>query len=173
MILLNVLQVFMQIVFLKCYKSKYLLYLGTSSEHCVQEITAHFKVSDMMHDCDIRTDPNCWGPNITDYTGIELIYAAGHCHAPSCISMELYHADTGRLLCSHYPVFGKTHEVMDELGYIAIPPCLWGQEEEGLVSPTYLPYDANLLSIKRNNNTYTHYGEMAMWQMRGILANEP
>ena len=49
----------------------------------------------MMHkDCDIRNDPNCWGPNLTNYTGIELIYAAGHCHAPSCISMELYHADT-------------------------------------------------------------------------------
>jgi len=145
---------------------------GTPSEQCVQEITAHFKVSDMMQNCDIRTNPNCWGPNITDYTGIELIYAAGHCHAPSCISMELYHADTGRLLCSHYPVFGKTHEVMDELGYLAIPPCLWGQEEEGLLSPIYLPYDANLLSIKRNNNTYTHYGEMASWQMRGVLANK-
>ena len=60
---------------------------------------------------------------------------------------------------------------MDELGYLAIPPCLWGTEEEGLLAPVYLPYDANLTSIKRNNNTYTHYGEMAMWQMRGILAN--
>ena len=60
---------------------------------------------------------------------------------------------------------------MDELGYLAIPPCLWGTEEEGLLTPVYLPYDANLTSIKRNNNTYTHYGEMAMWQMRGILAN--
>merc|ERR1719342_122328 len=120
---------------------------GTPSEQCIHEITANFKVSDMMQkDCDIRNDPNCWGPNITNYTGIELIYAAGHCHAPSCISMELYHADTGRLLCSHYPVFGKTHEVMDELGYLAIPPCLWGQEEEGLVSPVYLPYDAKLTS---------------------------
>ena len=42
---------------------------------------------------------------------MELIYAAGHCHAPSCISMELYHADTGMLLCSHYPVYGETHQV--------------------------------------------------------------
>ena len=122
-----------------------------------------------MQDCDIRTNPNCWGPNVTDYQGINLIYAAGHCHAPSCISMELYHADTGMLLCSHYPVFGKSHEVMDEEGYLAIPPCLWGEEDEGLVSPVFLPYDANLTSIKRNNNTYTHYGEMASWQMRGVL----
>ena len=60
---------------------------------------------------DIRPNSNCWGPNITEYSGVELIYAAGHCHAPSCISMELYHADTGMLLCSHYPVYGETHQV--------------------------------------------------------------
>ena len=40
------------------------------------------------------------------------------------------------------------------------------------MEPVYLPYDANLLSIKRNNNTYTHYGEMAMWQMRGVLVKQ-
>jgi len=144
---------------------------GSPSDQCVHQITAHFKVSDMMQNCDIRTNPNCWGPGVSNFTGVELIYAAGHCHAPSCISMELYHADTGMLLCSHYPKYGHTHEVMDELGYLAIPPCLWGTEEEGLLTPVYLPYDANLTSIKRNNNTYTHYGEMAMWQMRGVLSN--
>ena len=54
------------------------------AEHCVHEITAHFKVSDMMQDCDVRTNPNCWG-DTKQYNGINLIYAAGHCHAPSCI----------------------------------------------------------------------------------------
>ena len=34
-------------------------------------------------------------------------------------------------------------------------------------------YDQNLTSIKWNNNTYGHYGEMAMWQMRGYQAYEP
>ena len=65
--------------------------------------------------------------------------------------MELYHADTGKLLCAHYPTYGKTHEVgaiqyraedscgfllsifisqvFDELGYLAIPPCIWGTEQ--------------------------------------------
>ena len=65
----------------------------------------------MHQDCDIRTNPNCWGPGVSNFTGVELIYAGGHCHAPSCISMELYHADTGMLLCSHYPVYGETHQV--------------------------------------------------------------
>merc|ERR1712117_545037 len=41
----------------------------TPSEQCVHEITAHFKVSDMLQDCDIRNNPNCWGPNLTEYTG--------------------------------------------------------------------------------------------------------
>ena len=91
---------------------------------------------------------------------------SGHCHAPSCLSMELYNADTGMLLCRHDPVYGKTHQarlflgniqdykigltwwgcfwaifkiirlinmkrwqVHDELGYVAIPPCLWGEQE--------------------------------------------
>jgi len=142
----------------------------TPAEDCVHEITAHFQVKDMMRECPLRKDPSCWG-NTTGYEGINLIYAAGHCHAPSCISMELYNADTGMLLCSHYPVYGKTHQVFDELGYLAIPPCLWGPETEGLTPPIFMPFDGNLTSIKRNNNTYTHYGEMASWQMRGILAN--
>merc|ERR1719369_264581 len=142
----------------------------TPTEDCVHEITAHFQVKDMMRECPLRKDPSCWG-NTTGYEGINLIYAAGHCHAPSCISMELYNADTGMLLCSHYPVYGKTHQVFDELGYLAIPPCLWGPETEGLAPPTFMPFNGNLTSIKRNNNTYTHYGEMASWQMRGILAN--
>ena len=55
------------------------------------------------------------------------------------------------------------------MGYIAIPPCLWGLEEEGLAQPPFLSFDTNLLSIKRNNNTNAHYGDMAMWQMRGVM----
>ena len=66
----------------------------------------------------------------------------------------------------------KCFQIFDELDYIAIPPCLWGPEEEGLTPPTFLSFDSNLLGIKKNNNTYAHYGEMAMWQMRGILVSE-
>jgi len=144
----------------------------TPSVDCVHEITAHFQVKDMMRECALRKDPSCWG-NTTGYDGINLIYAAGHCHAPSCISMELYNADTGMLLCSHYPVYGKTHDIFDELGYLAIPPCLYGPESEGLAPPTFIPFNGNLTSIKRNNNTYLHYGEMASWQMRGVLVDLP
>ena len=63
-------------------------------------------------------------------------------------------------------------QIFDELGYLDLPPCLWGSPNDGLISPEYLSYDTNLLSIKKNNNTYAHFGEMASWQMRGILANK-
>merc|ERR1712032_187606 len=37
-----------------------------------------------------------------------LIYAGGHCHAPACISIELYENSTGtpRLLCRQLPEYG-------------------------------------------------------------------
>ena len=53
-------------------------------------------------------------------------------------------------------------------GYIALPPCLWG-DDKGLNSSFLLPPNTELVSIKRNRNTKTgHYGEMASWQMRGV-----
>ena len=64
----------------------------------------------MIHQCDTRKGSSCSG-NITDFDGIHLIYAGGHCHAPSCISMELYNADTGKLLCHHSPVYGESDQV--------------------------------------------------------------
>merc|ERR1712232_952774 len=60
----------------------------------------------------------------------------------------------------------------DEHGFLAIPPCLWGDASEGLVEPELLTLDTTLLSIKRNNNTLPHTGEMASWQMRGILVRK-
>jgi len=138
---------------------------STPPSQCVQEITARWKVKDML-DCDPVKDPvNCTiGKN-----GVQLIYAGGHCHAPSCLSLELYNADTGQLICSQIPVFGQGVESrFDEPGYISIPPCLWGYDQ-GLVPPTTIYMDTNLLSVKRNNNTIGHYGEMASWQMRGVF----
>ena len=135
---------------------------GTPSSECAQEITARFQVKDLLY---CAFDPDCK----VEGKGIQLIYAGGHCHAPSCISMELYNQDTGELLCKQEPIFGRGgDDPFDEKGYLAIPPCLWGSPSEGLVPPTFLNWNTNLLSIKRNNNTYTHYGEMASWQVRKV-----
>jgi hypothetical protein len=141
---------------------------GVPPDQCIQVITSRWKVRNLIEDCD---GPWCAGKGSTDNTkteGIELIYAGPHCHAPSCLSMELYNADTGLLLCRVEPIFGETNEVYDEDGFLAMPPCLWGNEE-GLAPPELLSLDTTLLSIKRNNNTLPHTGEMASWQMRGIV----
>jgi len=136
---------------------------GTPSSSCVHEISAHFKVKDTIG-CDAN-NPHCW----EGFTGFELIYAGGHCHAPSCLSIELYNADTGELLCQQLPLSGTgSSSRFDELSYIALPPCLWGYED-GLMPPVRLQLETNLMSIKRNNNTFGHYGEMASWQMRGVF----
>jgi len=140
---------------------------------CVQVITSRWKVRSMMNDCSTRPDGGwCTGAgstnaNITD--GVQLIYAGPHCHAPSCLSMELYNADTGRLICRVEPMYGQSGEVFDEHGFLALPPCLWGEKSEGLQAPELLSLDTTLLSIKRNNNTLGHTGDMAIWQMRGVV----
>ena len=74
----------------------------------------------MVNQCDQRKGGECAG-NSTGFDGINLIYAGGHCHAPSCISMELFNADTGKLLCRHDPVYGQS----DEVKYIAFKRFAW------------------------------------------------
>ena len=142
----------------------------------IHTITSKWKVEDMVWGCNPReSSDHCTGGKNAEGrtpTGIELRYAGGHCHAPSCLSIELYNADTMELLCAQLPVYGEgnTHaDKFDEKGYVALPPCLWGGADEGLAPPVPLKYSTNLLSVKRNNATVGHYGEMASWQMRGIM----
>ena len=63
---------------------------------------------------------------------------------------------------------GQNTSKYDEKGYLKLNPCLWGNDT-GLLKPQFMSWDTNLTSIKTNNNTYAHYGEMASWQMRGII----
>jgi len=138
---------------------------NTSPPDCISEITARWKVSDML-DCDpVKNPGQC---QIGD-KGAQLIYAGGHCHAPSCLSLELYNLDTGNLICRQAPTYGKGSILpFDEKDYILISPCVWGNEP-GLTLPNTIYLNTSLLSVKRNNNTYGHYGEMASWQMRGVF----
>lgn len=104
-----------------------------------------------------------------------LIYAGGHCHAPACISIELYENSTGtpKLLCRQLPLYGKGNvsgDKYDEAGYLALPPCIWSDKGgEGLEPSVWLPPNTPMISIKKNRNTHIgHYGEMASWQMRAV-----
>ena len=49
--------------------------------------------------------------------GMRLVYAGGHCHAPSCLSIELYENSSGtpKLLCRQLPYYGQGHFPQDEL----------------------------------------------------------
>jgi len=135
---------------------------GTPPQECVHQITSRIQAKDMFFDC-MHGKSNCTG-----VIGMKLIYAGAHCHAPSCISMELYNLDTGTLICRQIPQIGTGRDTFDELDYLNVPPCLWGSPDEGLIPPPFLSLDTKLMAIKRNNNTYGHFGEMASWQMRGI-----
>lgn len=110
--------------------------------------------------------------------GMRLFYAGGHCHAPSCLSLELYRNDTGvpSLICRLLPKYGQGNfpaDKWDEAGYAALPPCLWGAADENLDPPQWLPKGTPLVSIKKNRNTHQgHFGEMASWQMRGVSFQE-
>mmetsp|Transcript_15463 Transcript_15463/g.36558 ORF Transcript_15463/g.36558 Transcript_15463/m.36558 type:complete len:894 (-) Transcript_15463:53-2734(-) len=118
---------------------------------CVHTITYHWTVSN-----------------------IRLIYAGGHCHAPSCLSIELYHnlSGTPQLLCRQLPKFGQGNfpkDKWDEAGYATLPPCLWSDEDPSLDNSVWLPANTPMISVKKNRNTFLgHYGEMASWQMRGV-----
>lgn len=150
---------------------------NTPPSQCIHVITSQWKVKDFVNDCSVADSPWCMGKGSSNETlteGVQLIYAAPHCHAPTCLSMELYHADTGQLLCSVNAIKGTSmDEVYNENGYLAIPPCLWSDDpaamDEGLQPPVLLPLNASLLSIKRANATFPHTGEMASWQMRGVI----
>lgn len=110
-------------------------------------------------------------------SNIRILYAGGHCHAPSCFSLNLYINDTSTgnmtLLCEQIPIPGKgnvTHDRFDDKGYIHIPPCLWSDDpSEGLDKSVWLPENTQLVSVTKKRNTHTgHFGEMASWQMRGV-----
>jgi len=108
---------------------------------------------------------------------MRLIYASGHCHAPACIGIWLYRNDPGHemeLLCHQAPIYGNgtghnsESGIYDEAGYLALPPCLFG-DEPGLHPSVLLPEKTELVSIKKNRNTHMgHFGEMASWQCRGF-----
>ena len=67
----------------------------------------------------------------------------------------------GKLICKQTPTYGKSlpataENPYDELGYIEVTPCLYGDEADGLEPPPYIKYGMNLTAIKRNNDTYSH-----------------
>ena len=145
----------------------------TDPELCVHQLVSEFKGRDMLSTgAGCMTQPStgaCIDTNriAAKYNGyFKLMYAAAHCHAPSCMSLELWDTDRNLLICRNEAVYGNGTEPMNEQGYlVAIPPCVWGDGEE-FETPPVLHLESNLTTIKRSNNTNGHWGVMALWQMR-------
>jgi hypothetical protein len=127
---------------------------GTAS---VGKITAHLTGAQMGLE-DTPKEWKSWSPFVM----------TPHCHAPSCIREELWNADTGEILCNmtaHYgnAKYGPLRGVFNEQDYVAILPCLYSNNQEGLQTPFVITADTNITAIKYFNNTYRHLGQMAQW----------
>jgi len=146
---------------------------GTPPERAVHAVHARFRARAMFTPCDARAEAYCADPRNVTSAGVQLVMAGGHCHAPACLSLELWNEDSGELLCRITPVRGAGDAPQDEAGYLWLPHCAWGDAADGLRPPPVLHLGTNLRAIKRANSTHYHYGVMAIWQMRGAFLPEP
>ena len=150
---------------------------GTPVSQCVHEIRAEARLADLVSsDCNPRSGLNALSPACKKGSvGFKPTFLGGHCHAPTCLSMELWNKDTGELICRNVPTWGTRRanatglHRFDEMGYLALPPCLWSDTHPGLPNPPLLKWDTVLYSVKRTNSTYGHTGEMSRWQGHGLL----
>ena len=153
---------------------------ATPPSECVHTIRSRFTGRDMLdvgRGCMVVGDASaCANVSRIEAGGgaFALTYAAAHCHAPACLSMELWDADSGELVCRNEPTLGTGEGgVHDERGFVVgIAPCLWGGAAEGLRPPPRIRLDGNYTSVKRVNSTNGHWGVMALWQCRGAYLDD-
>jgi hypothetical protein len=153
---------------------------ATDREKCVHQIKSVFTGRDFLsrgNGCMVNSmadsDSCLDADRIAQQDGgyFRLVHAAAHCHAPACMSVELWNDDTGELLCRNEPSYGDGSGPHQVKGYImGIPPCVWGRGSSAgggqLREAPRLHLDSNLSTIKRANNTNGHWGVMALWQNR-------
>lgn len=94
---------------------------ATDPAKCVHRIQSWFQGKDFLSKgsgCMVGGDPNaCMDPKrvaARDRGYFKLMYAAAHCHAPSCQSMELWDLDKKKLLCRNDARIGQGDTPMDE-----------------------------------------------------------
>ena len=121
---------------------------GTPVEKCTHEITGVVTVpGDKMH----------------------FVGAHYHCHAPTCLKMEIYNNATGELICAEETYHGQGNNInkgaakgtdrFDEEGYIAQRVCLWGNSTYGLEKPPLMS-GTKIFIRAITNSTNGHHGEM-------------
>merc|ERR1712046_182021 len=95
----------------------------------------------------------------------------------NCIREEFWNADTGELICNATTDYGRAeygglNQVFNEANYVAIHPCIFGQQT-GLQMPFVLTPHTNITAIKYFNNTYRHLGQMAQWTGLMVYDTDP
>mmetsp|Transcript_61941 Transcript_61941/g.170570 ORF Transcript_61941/g.170570 Transcript_61941/m.170570 type:complete len:455 (-) Transcript_61941:351-1715(-) len=131
-------------------------------------ITSEWTAGEMidLDDCDWRNTSACSG-QYKDSEGVYMVYAGGHCHAPNCVSIELWNQDTGELYCRQLPMFGKgdiTNDKFDDKGYATLPPCVWSDDaSEDLPTRPRVPFDAKLYSVAVQNSTYGSVPKLSLF----------
>ena len=129
---------------------------GSHSEYDVPQCAPGTPVERCTHEV--------WGVVTPAGTDLHLAAVHMHCHAPTCLAMELWNNATGELLCRQMPIYGGTGDTtvggkFDEPGYIFTPPCLWGAEPTLERMPLVSGVELMVKAI--TNSTYRHDGEMA------------
>ena len=125
-------------------------------EYDVPQCKAGTPVQDCKHEIwGVVSNPKQYAPGLT----LHIAAAHFHCHAPTCLAMEIWNNKTGELVCRQEPVYGGTGAIkehkFDEPGYIAQPPCLWG-EGQGL-EPMPLASGVEFTIKAITNSTYGHH----------------
>ena len=125
----------------------------------VGKLTAHLTAADFL------TLGTQWVP--PNWSSVTLHVVTPHYHAPNSMRAELWQADVGELICNATARYGSVEHgpvtgVFNEADYVAIPPCIFGQQP-GLQTPFTLSPHTNITAIKFFNNTFRHIGQMAQW----------
>lgn len=106
-----------------------------------------------------------WMPVPAGGPDLFLVASHHHCHAPTCLRLDMWNNDTGKLICRQEPIHGGAGSGIelpwDEEGYIATPPCLWGSPSHGLEAPPKMN-GVTIRVVAVTNSTYGHHGEMAL-----------
>lgn len=134
---------------------------GNTAEYDVPQCAAGTPVKDCTHEISgVVTPPS---------GDMHFVGAHYHCHAPTCLKMEIFNNETGELLCREEPYHGQGADTtggdrFDETGYIGQRICLWGNSTYGLEKPPKVS-GVPLFIRAVTNSTYGHHGEMALPQM--------
>jgi hypothetical protein len=163
---------------------------GAAPEQCIFVLTNQGLAKETFW----SADPTGQIPWPKDGSGIQLVYAGGHCHV-GCISLDLINLDTGATICHQEPGHGTKvapgDNAMDEAGYAtSIPPCEWGDDpRDNLPPPVVIRPQDRVQIIARYNATrmrsrtdpsvdprtsdIAHYAVMSMYQMRATFEKRP